>query len=164
MYPYTYDNITTIDLAQCSIFSHTLTDGFIGNFYEFSLGSLEKIFAKYGTGLPKLDLVKSDGSIVETYNPETFENMYFFNIYFDELGEISTNNVIWQDGIYVLKLYSDDSDLIYYRTIKLIRETEIGSTKQDITDIKDMINSESKEIQSDIDYIPSQHNTAKIKM
>ena len=121
MYPYTYDNITTIDLAQCSIFSHTLTDGFIGNFYEFSLGSLEKIFTKYGTGLPKLDLMKSDGSIVETYNSETFENMYFFNIYFDELGELSTNNVIWQDGIYVLKLYSDDSDLIYYRTIKFLR-------------------------------------------
>ena len=164
MYPYTYDNITTIDFAQCSIFSHTLTDGFIGNFYEFTLGSLEKIFAKYGTGLPKLDLMKPDGSILETYNPQQFENMYYFDIYFDELGEMSTNNVIWQDGIYILKIYSDDSDLKYYKSIKLIRETESQSTKQDISDIKDMINSESKEIQSDIDYIPSQHTAAKIRM
>ena len=164
MYPYIYDNITTIDLAQCSIFSHTLTDGFIGNFYEFTLGSLEKIFVKYGTGSPKLDLMKPDGSILETYNPQTFENMYYFDIYFDELGEISTNNVIWQDGIYILKIYSDDSDLKYYRSIKLIRESESTSTKQDISDIKDMINAESKEIQSDIDYIPSQHTNAKIRM
>ena len=80
MYPYIYDNITTIDLAQCSIFSHTLTDGFIGNFYEFTLGSLEKIFVKYGTASPKLDLIKSDGSILETYNPGTFENLYYFDI------------------------------------------------------------------------------------
>ena len=41
---------------------------------------LEKIFTKYGTGLPKLDLVKSDGSIVETYNPEIFENTIRYNI------------------------------------------------------------------------------------
>ena len=164
MYPYTYDNITTIDLAQCSIFSHTLTDGFIGNFYEFTLGTLEKIFVKYGTGSPKLDLIKSDGSIIETYTSQTFENLYYFDIYFDELGEMSTNNVVWQDGVYILKMYSDDSDLIYYRTIKLIRENESTSTKQDITDIKNIIDSESKEIQSDIDYIPSQYTNAKIKM
>ena len=66
--------------------------------------------------------------------------------------------------IYILKIYSDDSDLKYYKSIKLIRETESTSTKQDISDIEDMINSESKEIQSDIDYIPSQYTNAKIKM
>lgn len=163
MYPYTYDNITTIDLAQCSIFSHTLTDGFIGDFYEFTLGTFEKIFVKYGTGVPKLDLIKSDGSIMNTFNSIAFDSLYYFDIYFDELGEL-TNNVIWQDGIYILKIYSDDSDLKYYKTIKLIRETESRSTKQDINDIKNIIDSESKEIQSDIDYIPSQYTNAKIKM
>lgn len=64
----------------------------------------------------------------------------------------------------MLKLYSDDSDLVYYKPIKLIRESDSFSTQQDIKDIKDLINAESQEIQSDIDYIPSQHTSAKIIM
>jgi hypothetical protein len=168
MYPYTYDNINTIDLAQCSIYSHTLTDGFLGDFYEFSLGTLQKIFVKYGTSLaPKLDLIKYDESyILKGLTGVKFNatESYSFDIFLDDLGEISSEGIIWQDGSYMLKLYSDDSDLVYYKPIKLIRETETQSTKADITELKDMISSESKEIQSDIDYIPSQNTTAKIRM
>ena len=167
MYPYTYDGIGTIDLAQCSIFSHTLTDGFLGDFYEFPLGTLQKIFVKYGTSaIPKLDLIKYDESYIITGQTAVKFNAtvsYVFDVFFDDLGEIS-NGVVWQDGFYMLKLYSDDSDLVYYKPIKLIRDTETKATQSDIDEIKDLINSESKEIQSDIDYIPSQQATAKIRM
>lgn len=168
MYPYTYDNIANIDLAQCSIFSYTLSDGFLGDFYEFTLGTLQKIFVKYGTSLsPKLDLIKYDESYIIIGQQATKFNAtesYVFDVFFDDLGSISTSGVVWQDGFYMLKLYSDDSDLVYYKPIKLIRDTETKATQSDIDEIKDMINAESKEIQSDIDYIPSQQSTARIRM
>ncbi len=167
MYPYTYDNITTIDLAQCSIYSHTLTDGFLGDFYEFVLGNLEQIFVKYGTSVnPKIDIIKNNEALIlkEITGSRFNDSIYSFNIFFDELGEISPEGVIWQDGVYILKIYSDDSDLVYYKPIKLIRENDARSTQQDIKDIIDAIGSESNEIQSDIDYIPYQHTGAKIKM
>ena len=167
MYPYTYDNIGTVDLAQCSIFSHTLSDGFLGDFYEFTLGTLQKIFVKYGTSnAPKLDLIKYDESYIISAQIGTkfnATNSYVFDLFFDDLGEIS-NGVVWQDGFYMLKLYSDDSDLVYYKPIKLIRDSETKSTQSDIDEIKSLINAESKEIQSDIDYIPSQQSTARIRM
>ncbi len=168
MYPYTYDNITNIDLAQCSIFSHTLTDGFLGDFNVFTLGTIQKIFVKYGTSLsPKLDIIKYDESyILKNILGSKFNatNTYYFDIFIDDLGETSTEGIIWQDGSYMLRLYSDDSDLVYYKPINLIRETESISTKGDISELKDIISAESKEIQSDIDYIPSQQASAKIKM
>lgn len=167
MYPYTYDGITTIDLAQCSIFSHTLSDGFLGDFYEFPLGTLQKIFVKYGTSnSPKLDLIKYDESyIISGLLAVKFNatESYVFDLFFDDLGEIN-NGSVWQDGFYMLKLYSDDSDLVYYKPIKLIRDTDTKATQSDIDEIKDLINAESKEIQSDIDYIPSQQTVAKIRM
>ena len=168
MYPYTYDELQTLDLNQCSIYSHTLTDGFLGDFYTFNLGTLQKFFVKYGTSTsPKLDLIKYDETYILQGIPGVKFNAtstYIFDVFIDDLGEISDQNVVWQDGPYMLKLYSDDSDLVYYKPIKLIRESDSFSTQQDIKDIKDLIDAESKEIQSDIDYIPSQHTNAKIIM
>lgn len=168
MYPYTYDNIGTIDLAQCSVFSHMLSDGFLGDYYEFTLGTLQKIFVKYGTSEhPKLDLIKYDESYIVkglTSNKFNATNSWVFDLFIDELGETNAENIIWQDGFYMMKLYSDDSDLVYYKPIKLIRELDTRSTQSDINELKDMISAESKEIQSDIDYIPSQQTSAKIRM
>ena len=64
-YPYDYDNLEVLDYEQCSIFSASLTDGFIGNNHEIILGTFESILVKYGTSEnPKLDIMKMSNDVI----------------------------------------------------------------------------------------------------
>ena len=89
MYPYTYDELQTLDLNQCSIYSHTLTDGFLGDFYTFNLGTLQKFFVKYGTSTsPKLDLIKYDETYILKEIPGVKFNAtstYIFDVFIDDM-------------------------------------------------------------------------------
>lgn len=167
-YPLEYDNLENLDLNECVSYSHSLTDGILGDFYKVPLGDLLRVFARYSASTtPLLSLVKYDQTYLEKDIPGIEFNgtgTYYFDIVIGDLGEKTPDDYVWQDGFYVLKLHSANSDIVYSKPIKLIRTEDACATRQDLTEVSEQITEQSNEIQSDIDYVPSQRSGASIKM
>jgi hypothetical protein len=167
-YPSTYDNIEGLDYNDCIAYSHSTTDGILGDFYVVPLGDLIRVFARYHpSDFPKLAIIKYDQTYVEKDIPGTLFNgtgMHYFDLVMGDLGETSSEGVLWQDGYYVLKVYSTESEITYSKPIKVIRTDDTCASRQDVEDLGTKIDEHSTEIQSDIDYVPSQHSGATIRM
>ena len=167
-YPLEYDQLEPLDMSECVAYSHSLNDGILGDFYTLQLGELIRVFGKYSSSeSPLLSLVKYDQTYVETDIPGVnFNNTgtYYFDIVLGDLGETTPEGVVWQDGFYVLKLYSNDSDKIYSKPIKIIRTEDALSTKEDIATLTEVLSKYSEEISSDIEYLPSNNTNASIRM
>jgi hypothetical protein len=167
-YPYGYDDIETLDVNDCIMYSHSMHDGILGDFYKVPLGELIRVFARYSPGnTPKLSLIKYDQTYIEKDIPGTVFNgtgMFYFDLVIGELGEVTTEGLIWQDGFYVLKVHSDESEITYSKPIQLSRTEDVCATKSDLDELGTRIDKHSTEIQSDIDYVPSQQSTARIRM
>lgn len=149
------------------IFTSSLADGILGDFYMLPLGKMLKVFCKYTKGTPLLSIVKFDQSYIEQNISGIQFNgtgTYVFDILIGELGDTSSTDTLWQDGFYVIKLHSEESDEIYNKPIELVREDSVCASKEDNQDILNAIANQSTEIQSDITVASDNRNKATIRM
>lgn len=143
-YPYNYDNLTGIDLGECATFSHVLTDGIIDEFDTIELNKQLIFFAKYGSGVPKVSIINPNTNfylvkdIEGTYSPVT--TLYKFVINIPEKGTINLDYTdIWDEMVAIVKLDSDDSQLIFTRRVKILDATNKCATAADMVDLYDRL-------------------------
>ena len=126
-YPETYDTITNIDLGECVIFSHLLTDGIIDEFTDIETGKDLMFFVKYGSGTPKVDIIDpvNDSSILSaltgTYSSVTTLHKFTYSV-----------PGTWEAKPAIVKVYSDESDLIFTRKVCIVPLGNVLATKADI--------------------------------
>jgi len=122
-YPESYDTIEDLDLAECARFSHVLEDGIVETADEIEMDAKYFAFAKYGSGTPLLSIVDP---IMDEYLLENAEGVFQdktglwkFDIDIPE-NETSVGDTLWRETRAILKLHSDESDLLFQKHVKII--------------------------------------------
>ena len=124
-YPQSYDTIDGLDLAECAVFSHQLTDGIIDTADEISMGTNYCVFAKYGSGTPVISIIdpRADMYLCENeigvFQPKT--GLWKFCINIPTLyAPGSEDGSAWMEGSAILKLHSSDSVLEYQKYVGIV--------------------------------------------
>lgn len=133
-----------ISCESSSISSEDSTIVILGDFYELKLGSFIKVYVKCKLGIPTLEIKNSNAIIMETFTSSTYNStpdLYVFDVFIDDLGEMSTGGINWQDGYYVMKV---QSDLLppAIKPIQLVRPEDYRSSLSDISNSADIMSEE----------------------
>ena len=122
-YPQTYDNLGTIDLASCAVFTHVLTDGIIDTADEIEMNAKYFIFARYGAGIPVITIVDPilDEFLIENvagvYQEKT--GLYKFEIDVPA-DQTIIGSTMWRESKVILKLHSADSQIEFTKHVAVV--------------------------------------------
>ena len=137
-YPEDYDNLTDLDLGECSLFSHVLHDGIIDTADQVELNNQYNVYAKYGSGTPKLAIIdpSNDEILKSEIEAEWLENsaVYKFTVDIPADGTDGEGDTVWEEKGAILKVYSDDSDLVFRKYVHIITK---ACTQADMCDTLD---------------------------
>jgi hypothetical protein len=126
-YPESYDELTGLDLGECALYAHTLTDGILDTTSNIELDSRYYVYAIYGSAVPKLDIIDplNDELFVSAIEGEYLENasLYRFTVDVPTAYTTAEGETSWAEKGAVLKLYSDDSPLIFRKHIDIITKS-----------------------------------------
>ena len=125
-YPEDYDDLEGLDLGECSVFSHTLVDGLIEATDPIILNEKYFVYARYGVGTPKIDVVDT---IMDEYLVSDITGTYM-----DKIGawkfevdvpanETSVGDTLWREMKVMVHLKSEDSPLTYNAHVDVIRSS-----------------------------------------
>jgi hypothetical protein len=124
-YPEDYDELEGIDLGECALFSHVLTDGIIDTADEIEMTSSYCVFANYGSGDPLVSIIDpmTDKNLISGVEGEFLENAGIHKWCIDipakgEAGE--DDDTEWKEGHVILKVYSEDSVLTFKKHVEVI--------------------------------------------
>lgn len=124
-YPYSYDTIEEIDLAECALYAHVMTDGIIETADSISMGATYCVFARYGSGTPLVSIIdpQADMYLCEnetgSYQDKTGLWKFCINIP-TKYAPGSDPASAWMEGHAILKLYSDESPLMFQKHVEVI--------------------------------------------
>ena len=155
MFPDTIELIEEFDENFCKTWVEVLkligagANGILNKNTEFVLGSVIRIYVKYEfSSHCKLELLKQDSSVLLSSNNNiavtALPDHYYFDLELEDLG-IKDNGVVWQDGDFILKLSSHETDEIFSLPVKLIRSTDERADKSDIDEIRRTLNDSEDE-------------------
>lgn len=134
-YPDNYESIEGIREESCAAYAASARNGIDGDYYQISLGSMMKVFGVYSySEAPLLAIIKYDQTYMVKDIPGVPFNgtgSYYFDIFIGDLGDPAETG-IWQDGDYILKLYSADNESIYTKAIKLMRPANMPVTLEEL--------------------------------
>ena len=136
-YPQSYDNIEVLDLSECAMYSHMVTDGIIETPGNMAIGGTYMAFARYGSGTPKMTIVDPVANTV---------------LIADVLGEYSTVTTLWKfeaaipaawtEKAIIVVVHSDDSELVFTRHTAAISQNNAYATSADIEAMGQMVKDE----------------------
>jgi hypothetical protein len=136
-YPETYDTIQGIDLAACAMYSHLMVDGIVNTPGNLAIGGTYTVFARYGSGTPKVDIIDPNGDVI-LISGATGVWSDVTTLWKFDIGVPSD----WPERVIVVKLYSDESPLVYTRHVIAISQTNAYATSGDIAAIGQMVKDE----------------------
>jgi len=125
-YPQDYDELTGLDLGECAIFAHVLTDGIVDTADEMELDNHYCVYAHYGSGTPVLDVIdpKNDELLSSGIEAEWLENaaLYKFCVDVPAEGSDGEGDTKWLEKGVILKVHSDDSPLLFKKHVLIIKK------------------------------------------
>ncbi len=140
-YPESYDTIEDLSLAECSVFSHVLTDGIIDTADEIAMGTQYCVFARYGSGTPLVSIVDPQADMYLTIDAEgVFQEktgLWKFCIAIPSLyAPGDEEDSAWMEGKAILKLHSSESVLLFQKhvgiTLKACTTAEMCDTMDSV--------------------------------
>jgi len=149
-YPEDYDELTNLDLGECSVFSHTLVDGLIEATDPIVLGEKYFVYARYGVGTPSVSIVDT---IMDEYLVTNAAGVYM-----DKIGawkfeidipadETSVGDTLWREMKVMVHLHSADSELSYNAHVDVVRSScSMADLCESVASIQNMERKQTEEI------------------
>lgn len=124
-YPVDYEVLEEIPYEESMEFSNMLTDGLIESTDPIVLDSKYFVYAKYSSGTPKVDIVDTimDEYLVTDSEGTFMDKVGVWKFEIDiPANETGVNNTMWREMKVMVKVHSDDSDMVFNSHVEVVRD------------------------------------------